>query len=250
MKTLFNAHYGKGGGLLLIAALGALLTVAATGLRPSNLACVSNVAALDLAVRQYLQDNDETFPPMTGAAFRTAVQPYTRDPNVYACPVTGADYAPNAALSMKSLASLGGDLSAVEVIQDARPHPDGKLTVGFLDGRVERGGLNEETSEQASVNDAKRLALAVIQYSQDNDETLPPLHTPAEMQTVLLPYLGAPRVFRSPVTGLPYTPNPAVSGLSYETIPDPSTVELLRDPRRHRDGKFVVAYLDGHVVKQ
>ncbi len=242
-------RWRSGETLLLIAAVGALLTVAATGLRPSNLACVSNVAALDLAVRQYTQDNDEQFPPMTGAAFQTAVQPYARNPNVFVCPVTGAEYATNASLSYQSLVSLGTDLGAVVVLQDAKPHADGKFSVGYLDGRIERGGVDQTNPEQASVNDAKRLTVAVLQYEQDYDEYLPPLHTPAEMQAALLPYVGTPSVFRSPASGLPYTPNPALSGVSLLSIPDPSQVVLLRDPRRDQDGRSVVAYLNGRVVK-
>lgn len=70
------------------------------------------------------------------------------------------------------------------------------------------------------------------------------------MQNAILPYVGSRCPFRSPITGLAYTPNPALSGKPLIAIPDPAGVELLRDPRRHRDGKSVVAYADGHVIKQ
>lgn len=240
-----------GNALLVIAALGALLAVAGTSLRPGNLACVSNAAALNLALSEYVQDHDERFPPTDSVpAFQSALAPYVRSQSVYTCPVTGADYKPNAALSFASPFGSGRDPGGLEAFQDGMPHADGLPTVCFLDGHIERGGVDQADAETASVNDAKRLALVIQQYAQDNDGTLPPMQTPAQMQAAIFPYLGTRRYFRSPVTGLAYTPNPALSGRSEAAVPAPANTELLRDPRRHRDGKSVVAYADGHVMKQ
>lgn len=250
MKPLPSASR-LAGALLPIAAIAALLSVAASSLRPSNLLCVKNAASLNLAVSQYVQDHDEQFPPTTSAsAFQAAVLPYAQARSVFTCPVTGADYKPNAQISNAVLVRLGPDLAKVEVFRDGQVHADGLPTVAYADGHIERGGIDQADPEQASLSNARQLALAVQQYTQDYDEILPPLHTPAEMQAALLPYVIEKRVFRSPVTGLLYTPNPSLSGKPLAAIPDPASTELLRDPRRHRDGKLVIAYVDGHVVKR
>ncbi len=250
MKPLPSASR-LAGALLPIAAIAALLSVAASSLRPSNLLCVKNAAFLNIAVSQYVQDYDEKFPPTsTIPAFQAAVLPYAKARSVFTCPVTGTDYKPNPGLSNAVLVRLGPDLAAVEVFRDGQVHADGLPTIAYADGHIERGGIDQADPEQASLSNARQLALAVQQYTQDYDEILPPLHTPAEMQTALLPYVIRTRVFRSPVTGLLYTPNPSLSGKHLAAIADPASTELLRDPRRHRDGKSVIAYLDGHVVKR
>ncbi len=232
--------------LLVLAVLGALLSVAAASFRPGNVACDSNAALLQQAVLEYTQDNDELFPTATSlSGYQAAVEPYTRSASTFICPATQQPYQPNFALSGHSIAAQYP--STTELFRDSVPHGDGQSTVAFLDGRLERGGVDQADPEQTSVNDAKQLALAVDQYTQDNDEILPSMHTPAELQTALMPYTHTARVFRSPVTGLPFTPNPAVSGQPLSAFSDYGTTELLRDPRRHRNGEFVIAYLDGHV---
>lgn len=236
--------------LLVIAVVCALLSVAGTSVIPGNLACVNNAASLSLAVGQYVQDWDERFPPTSSVpVFQTVVSPYTSSHSVFICPVTQGNYKPNAAINNASLPSLGRDRSRIEVIRDGQLHADGLATVGYADGHAERSGIGPDP-ELACLHNAKQLALAFVQYVQDNDETLPPMHTPAEMQNAVLPYAASQTIFRSPVTGLPFTPNSALSGQSLGKLPPPSTTEIFRDPRRHRDGKLVIAYLDGHVVKQ
>jgi prepilin-type processing-associated H-X9-DG protein len=240
-----------GSALLIIAVVGALLSVAGTPLRPANLTCVTNEGALTLAFTQYVEDNDENCPPTnTIPAFQAAVLPYAQAHSVFVCPVTGADYMPNAALSETSLYSHDSNLGDLELFRDGQPHADGLLTIGYADSHIEHGGVNQIEPEQVCKTDAKQIALGIIQYTQDWDETLPPMHTAAEMQNAILPYVKSRGVFRSPVTGLPFTPNPDLSGQPLPNFPQPATVELFRDPRRHHDGKSVVAYLDGHIVEQ
>ena len=123
--------------LLLIASVGALLTVAGTSLRPSNLTCVNNAATLSLAVSEYTQDYDEHYPPMSNTpAFQTAVLPYARTQSVFVCPVTGAAYKPNAALNYALLYRQGPDPGCVELFLYRQPHADGLPTIGYADGHI------------------------------------------------------------------------------------------------------------------
>lgn len=150
MKLLPSASR-LAGALLPIAAIAALLSVAASSLRPSNLSCVKNAAFLNIAISQYVQDYDEKFPPTsTIPAFQAAVLPYAKARSVFTCPVTGTDYKPNPELSNTVLPWLGPDLAAVEVFRDGQVHADGLPTVAYADSHIERGGIDQaDRSRQA-----------------------------------------------------------------------------------------------------
>jgi hypothetical protein len=58
-----------------------------------------------------------------------------------------------------------------------------------------------------------RLATAMMMYSQDYDEVLPPMHDAAEVKQHLVAYLqGNDQVFVQPETNEAFQPNPALSG--------------------------------------
>ena len=65
----------------------------------------------------------------------------------------------------------------------------------------------------ATVGNARLLLLAVTQYEQDADEKLPNTQSVAAFDAALRPYVPDPAVFVSRVTGKPFIPNAAISGL-------------------------------------
>ena len=236
--------------LCLIACLGAVSLQAATQITTFDppAATVGNARALLLAVTQYEQDADETLPPMqSAAAFDAALRSYVPDPAVFVSRVTGRPFIPNAALSGQSVASFS-DMSTVAVFQDVLPPSNIRSTVGFLDGHVERGGVIQGDPKLLSYGNAHALALGVVQYTQDNDEILPPTNTQAAFQTALLPYVRNSRLFVDPANGKPFLPNPAISQVPLYTISSPSTTILLQSPMPYYNGIPTIAYVDGHVT--
>lgn len=96
----------------------------------------------------------------------------------------------------------------------------------------------------------KQYTLAILMYSQDYDEMLPPMKQSAKLQNVVLPYCKNKAIFSCPDSGVAYLPNPAMHQVHQASIKSPATTILLRDAKPHMEaGKSVwnVAYADGHV---
>ncbi len=103
-----------------------------------NASSNSNLKQLMLGAMQYVQDNDEKFPPMqTMYLFKKAVYPYVKNEQIFLQPSSKKFYVPNAALSKMSMARLQFP-SATAAIYEADFGSDGKRGVGFADGHVKR----------------------------------------------------------------------------------------------------------------
>lgn len=97
-------------------------------------------------------------------------------------------------------------------------------------------------------NNLRLLGQAVNAYTQDYDETLPPMQNAQVFQTAVRPFAVSAAVFYSPETGLPYTPNAAISGKLLNSLSgDTDTIEVARDSQPHADGLYTVVFLDGTV---
>ncbi|HZT40797.1 MAG TPA: hypothetical protein VFA07_01340 [Chthonomonadaceae bacterium] len=216
-----------------------------------NAECVSNIGKVATGLAEYVQDYDETFPiATTGAQLENAILPYTHDVGVFTCPATGLLYKPDAKISGQPMAAITGDYGTIRVVMDAKKHPDGLLTVAFLDGHVTHGGVDQADPNTECASNAKRLTLGLMMYAQDYDGYLPPMQSPTKFQNATYPYIRSHRLFRCPATGLHYVPNAALSGTSISSYSDPSTVEVLHDAQPHSDGLSTYSYLDGHVVQK
>ncbi|BDI33783.1 hypothetical protein CCAX7_58340 [Capsulimonas corticalis] len=101
--------------------------------------------------------------------------------------------------------------------------------------------------DDACVGNSRLLFVAVEQYLQDNDETLPPTDTISHFQTAVSPYLANKSAFICPATHLAYQPNPAIGGHSLAEFNTPRTVAVFQDTASHANHKSTVTFLDGHV---
>ena len=101
----------------------------------------------------------------------------------------------------------------------------------------------------ATVGNARVLLLAVTQYAQDYDETLPPASSAAVFDAALRPYVPDPSVFVSRVTGKPFIPNAAISGQSVTAFSDPYTVAVFQDVLPPSKVLDTVGFLDSHVER-
>jgi prepilin-type processing-associated H-X9-DG protein len=241
------------------AVLGILLLLAFVGREvlggglDRNRACADNGYRLVPAMLTYAIDYDENLPPMLSySTFQQLVAPYafgaTR--NVFRCPATGgANYKLNTVYSGAVLGGFEGDQENIELLRDAKPHPDGKTMVAFLDGHVERGGIDQAGPNMECVRRAKKVAVALASYAQDYEDQLPLATSNAGFREALLPYTGSQSAFNCPATHLPFNFNLDISGKRLTDLGDLSHVALLKDPTAHRDHLSTVAFLDEHVER-
>ena len=110
---------------------------------------------------------------------------------------------------------------------------------------------NENARRSSCQSNLKQIGLAVLQFSQDHNETYPVGTTMAEWKPQLMPYLKSEALFVCPShtgAGESYKVNPALSGLSMAAIENISGTPMISEsePELHLEGSNV-AFTDGHV---
>jgi len=114
---------------------------------------------------------------------------------------------------------------------------------------VQRARTNAVTASSGS--NLKQLGLALLQYSEDNDEKFPSMQDATVVKSALLPYVGQQNttedIFLQPATGEPYQPNAALSGRSWAEIESPAETVTLHETVPRPDKKRNVLFADGHV---
>lgn len=113
-------------------------------------------------------------------------------------------------------------------------------------GYGQRPHCGERRSSRANV---RRLAVALLQYAQDNDERLPPMRDAQSARAALTPYVPEERFWLHPWTGEPFEPNPALSYRRLGHIANPGEVAAFFAPRPGWRGRRTVGFLDGHVER-
>ncbi|MES2463265.1 MAG: hypothetical protein V4671_22005 [Armatimonadota bacterium] len=93
----------------------------------------------------------------------------------------------------------------------------------------------------------RQIAIAMMMYVQDNDQTFPQMQSAAQVQNRLRPYLKNMPSFSCPVTRQPYQPVKALSGKPLASIKYPATTPMLSEAKAHPDGTKHTAYAEGHV---
>lgn len=103
----------------------------------------------------------------------------------------------------------------------------------------------------------KQLGTAFVMYTQDYDDTMPPLGSPAQMRNRISPYVRREAAaFICPETNRPYQPVARLGGkvLALQ-VSDPSKTMFIHDAVPHPavpgsaavNGLWSVGYVDGHV---
>jgi hypothetical protein len=99
-------------------------------------ACWSNLKQLGTGALMFAQDHKQVFPKAAHfAAASQQLQPYIRNTGVFACPENGKAYLFNTQLSGANLASIK-EPAKTPIFKDSKPHVDGSVAVGFVDGHV------------------------------------------------------------------------------------------------------------------
>lgn len=103
-----------------------------------RLQSLSNLKWIGLAMTMYIQDYDETLPPMlSAAAVQKALLPYAKRSAVFQQPEAHAPYLPNTSLSRRRYRTFK-DPADMVIYYEAAPGLDGTRAVLFLDGHVQR----------------------------------------------------------------------------------------------------------------
>ena len=263
-SSLRGRVIGAGAVLLAFGCLTALIgPVFSRGL-DRNQQCVSNLAAISRGINNYAQDWDEHLPLPVAftniTLFQNFVGPYFKDNSILRCPANGnLPYLFNAALGGKTLTEFP-DLYTVEVARDSKPHPDGKLTVTYLDGHAERGGILQFHLDITCRENVQRIAQGIDAYTQDYDEHTPFQQDDDAFRQAAQPYtyhyypdFSAPKGFHiwtCPDTQQLYNIGKDFRGRSLASFPDNSAIIVLQDSVAHRNGVVTTAYLDFYVEQR
>jgi hypothetical protein len=209
---------------------------------------VANAQQLVAALNLYVEDWDETYPPMrTQPQFQTALTNYVSSPAIFVCPITNKPYQPNPALSGKSTASVT-DIGSTAAVSAAIPGQS--PLVAYLDSHVQQGRTDLTDPTQESVQNAKSIAQGLLLYTQDWDEVFPPSQTLAQFQKAIAPYVHDRHALTCPLSGKPFQLNPQLKGETLAAIADYGTTPAIWDTPTKPNNRSVIGYLqegDDHV---
>ncbi len=99
----------------------------------------------------------------------------------------------------------------------------------------------------ASASNLKQIGLALMMYSQDYDEVLPPMVDSASVKKILMPYMANDKLFTDPRTGELYAVNTVLSKHKLAQIVSPAEMAVFYEKNLDSDGGRNVAFADGHV---
>jgi prepilin-type processing-associated H-X9-DG protein len=186
---------------------------------------------------------------MEGMALQRQMQMRGNDPDAMA----ERKLPPDATLTL-SLVNLrqAGSLTDVQPFDPARD--------------IEKPQDRAITMNAQSAANLRQVGLALMQYTQDYDEKLPPMRSAhslqqmrearlnppqtATVQFLLQPYARTMEIFRHPGTRRVYRPNPFLSRKSLAAIENPAQMVAFYEAAPAPDGRRAVLYLDGHVMRE
>lgn len=106
--------------------------------------------------------------------------------------------------------------------------------------------VREKSYQNQCMNHARQLAIGLLSYAQDNDETLPA----ATNWVKATGLTGDPKVFLCPTfdkQGISYEYNTALSNVPLGELDNPAIVPLIWCKNNHSGG-MIIAFVDGHVA--
>jgi hypothetical protein len=175
-----------------------------------------------------------------GAIMARGAQGRAAPPNLpKRAPVTPESELSLVLVNLRAIASFS-DLHPFDMAEAMKP-----ATPSFFENLFNKS--KEKAEATSAVSGMKQLALGVLMYCQDYDETLPPMRDAASLKRTVLPYVKSESLFRSPTSGQPFLPNPHLAGRRLSQLGQPSGAVMLYSAAPGPDGRRVVARLDGTV---
>ena len=105
------------------------------------------------------------------------------------------------------------------------------------------------SAAEVSLSNLKQIGLGLLQYTQDNNETLPPMQSASAAKAALFPYIKSDSVFEQPPSHTFYRPNAFLSRRKLASFDSPATMVAYFETTPQADGKRAVLLLDGHVKR-
>lgn len=105
------------------------------------------------------------------------------------------------------------------------------------------------SAAEVSTSNLKQIGLGLIQYTQDNNETLPPMQNASAAKAALFPYIKSDSVFEQPPSHTFYRPNASLSRRKLASFDSPATMAAYFETSPQADGRRAVLFLDGHVKR-
>ena len=105
------------------------------------------------------------------------------------------------------------------------------------------------SAADVSVSNLKQIGLGLIQYTQDNNETLPPMQSASAAKAALFPYIKSDSIFEQPPSHTFYRPNASLSRRKLASVDSPATMVAYFETSPQADGRRAVLFLDGHVKR-
>jgi len=109
--------------------------------------------------------------------------------------------------------------------------------------------VRQHAREITSQSNLKQLSLAALRYSQDHEQTYPPLDTFDHFKSAVIKYIppgSHPDLFTQPNSGLQYATNPALSKKPV-LAGDPVRDVMLYEQASNPGGYIYIVFADGHV---
>ena len=116
---------------------------------------------------------------------------------------------------------------------------------------AEGSPVHSPAQATASLSNAKQLAVGLLIYMADYDDILPYVNSTATVKEVVRPYLKNDAIWKTNNPSRPgeFRFNMALSGVNSVTIENPAAVPLVFDPHPFPDGRYTVAFADGHAKR-
>ncbi|MGI4787982.1 MAG: hypothetical protein ACRYFS_03930 [Janthinobacterium lividum] len=102
---------------------------------------------------------------------------------------------------------------------------------------------------QVSMSNLHQIGVAVVQYTQDHNEVLPPMKSVAEADDALHPYINDVKIFENPITHQRYQTNTSLVHRNLASVEEAGAMVIYYETSSDADGKRAVLFLDGHVER-
>lgn len=137
------------------------------------------------------------------------------------------------------------NIRQISSLDDVRPNTPETQAEALSQAQVH----TQKTVEEKSMENLKQIGIAIMQYTQDADEVLPPMRTVAEADESIYPFLKDRTLFEHPGTHQLYQTNTSLSQRNLGTFDNPATMVTYFEASPGDDGKRAVLFLDGHVKR-
>lgn len=155
-------------------------------------------------------------------------------------------------LNLRSISSLKNiapfDLRA-EIARRNTEVEDARQMMAQMTQNGGQGGAAEDLNSKSNSN-LKQLGLGIMQYTQDHNQTFPPLEDAAAMKKEVMPYVKNEELFVHPGSKEAYQPNSSLSGKKLSSLAEPNSRVLAYEASAGTDGRRGVLYADGHVKRE